>query len=46
MPAAVKLQTHYSAFDLRRLAAESRHANQSLRLLSLGSEQDLFAQTR
>lgn len=37
MPAAVKLRTDYSAFELRRLAAGSRHANQSRRLLSLAA---------
>ncbi len=40
MPAAVKLRTDYSAFDLRRLAAGSRHANQSRRLLSLAAVLD------
>ena len=40
MPAAVKLRTHYSASDLRRLAAGSRHANQSRRLLSLAAVLD------
>lgn len=34
MATAVKLRTDYSAVDLRRLAAGSRHANQSRRLLS------------
>jgi transposase len=40
MAAAVKLRTDYSAFDLRRLAAGSRHANQSRRLLSLAAVLD------
>lgn len=40
MPAAVKLRTDYSAFDLRRLAAGTRHANQSRRLLSLAAVLD------
>jgi transposase len=40
MPAAVKLRTDYSAWDLRRLAAASRHANQSRRLLSLAAVVD------
>jgi transposase len=40
MPAAVKLRTDYSALDLRRLAAASRHANQSRRLLSLAAVVD------
>jgi transposase len=40
MPAAVKLRTDYSAWELRRLAAASRHANQSRRLLSLAAVLD------
>ena len=40
MSAAVKLRTDYSAVDLRRLAAGSRHANQSRRLLSLAAVLD------
>ena len=40
MAAAVKLRTDYSAFDLRRLAAGTRHANQSRRLLSLAAVLD------
>lgn len=40
MAAAVKLRTDYSAVDLRRLAAGSRHANQSRRLLSLAAVLD------
>src|ERR1044072_7010724 len=40
MPAAVKLRTDYSALGLRRLAAASRHANQSRRLLSLAAVVD------
>jgi transposase len=40
MPAAVKLRTDYLALDLRRLAAGSRHANQSRRLLSLAAVLD------
>lgn len=40
MPAAVKLRTDYAAFDLRRLAAGSRHANQSRRLLLLAAVLD------
>lgn len=40
MAAAVKLRTDYSALDLRRLAAGSRHANQSRRLLSLAAVLD------
>lgn len=37
MAAAVKLRTDDSALDLRRLAAGSRHANQTRRLLSLAA---------
>lgn len=40
MAAAVKLRTDYSASDLRRLAAASKHANQSQRLLSLAAVLD------
>lgn len=40
MAAAVKLRTDYSAVDLRRIAAGSRHANQSRRLLSLAAVLD------
>ena len=40
MAAAVKLRTDYSAFELRRLASGSRHANQSRRLLSLAAVLD------
>lgn len=40
MPAAVSLRTDFSASTLRRLAASSRHANQSRRLLSLATVLD------
>lgn len=40
MAAAVKLRTDYVAFDLRRLAAGSKHASQSRRLLSLAAVVD------
>ena len=40
MASAVKLRSDYSASDLRRLAAASRHANQSRRLLSLAAVLD------
>lgn len=40
MPAAVGMRTDYSAVELRRLAAASRHANQSRRLLSLAAVLD------
>ena len=35
MPEAVALRDHFTATELRRLAAESRHASQSRQLLSL-----------
>ena len=40
MPSAVRLRTDYSAAELRRLAAASRDANQSRRLLSLAAVLD------
>ena len=40
MPSAVSLRTDYSASELRRLAARSKHANQSRRLLSLAAVLD------
>lgn len=40
MPSAVKMRTDYSASDLRRLAAATRHVNQSRRLLSLAAVLD------
>jgi transposase len=40
MPAAVLLRSDFSASTLRRLAATSRHANQSRRLLSLAAVLD------
>src|SRR5215207_5808236 len=40
MPAAVKLRTDYPAHELRRLAATTRNANQSRRLLSLAAVLD------
>jgi transposase len=40
MPAPVGIRTDYSAAELRRLAAVSRHANQSRRLLSLAAVLD------
>jgi transposase len=40
MASAVLLRTDYSAAELRRLAASSRHANQSRRLLSLAGVLD------
>ena len=40
MPSAISIRTDYSAAELRRLAARSKHANQSRRLLSLAAVLD------
>ena len=40
MPAPVRLRTDYTAGELRRLAATTRHVNQSRRLLSLAAVLD------
>ena len=40
MPATVKIRTDYSATELRRLAASSKDANRSRRLLSLAAVLD------
>ena len=40
MPSAVPLRTDFSARELRRLANQSRHSNQSRRLLSLAAVLD------
>ena len=40
MASAIELRRDYSAFELRRLAAASKHANQSRRLLSLAAVVD------
>ena len=40
MATAVTLRTDFSAFELRRLAATTKHANQSRRLLSLAAVLD------
>ena len=40
MASAVSLREDYSAVALRRLAASSKHANQSRRLLSLAAVLD------
>src|ERR1700757_3380767 len=40
MPAAVVLRTDFTAVELRRLAAASKNANQSRRLLSLAAIMD------
>lgn len=37
MPSAVKMRTDLTPAELRRLAASSKHANQSRRLLSLAA---------
>ena len=46
MAHAVKLRTDYSAAALRRLAASSKHANQSRRLLSLAAVLDGMNRTQ
>ena len=40
MPSAVKMRTDYPTLGLRRLAASTRHASQSRRLLSLAAVLD------
>ena len=40
MASAIELRRDYSAVELRRLAAGSKHANQSRRLLSLAAVLD------
>ncbi len=40
MPAAVRMRTDYTAGELRRLAATTKNANQSRRLLSLAAVLD------
>jgi transposase len=45
MASAVELRTDYSATDLRRLAAASKDANQSRRLLSLAAVRDGMSRT-
>src|SRR5215210_7241710 len=45
MPAAVGLQTSFSAAELRRFAAVTKHANQSRRLLSLAAVLDGMSRT-
>ena len=40
MPAAVRIRTDFSACELRRLAARTKHVNQSRRLLSLAAGLD------
>src|SRR3712207_3256233 len=40
MPAAVRMRTDFSASELRRLAAATKNANQSRRLLSLAAVVD------
>src|ERR671916_1436566 len=46
MPAAVRMRTDYSAGELRRLAAATRNANQSRRLLSLAAVLDGMNRTQ
>src|SRR3712207_9324310 len=40
MPAAISVRTDFSASELRRLAAATKHANQSRRLLSIAAVLD------
>jgi len=40
MPAAVRIRTDFSVCELRRLAARTKHVNQSRRLLSLAAVLD------
>src|SRR5918997_1657460 len=40
MPAAIRVRTDFSASELRRLAAATKHANQSRRLLSIAAVLD------
>ncbi len=40
MPAPVRLRTDFTAGELRRLAATTRHANRSRRLMSLAAVLD------
>ena len=45
MPAAVRLRTDFSASELRQLAATTKNANQSRRLLSLAAVLDGMSRT-
>ena len=45
MPAAVRLRTDFSVGELRRLAATTKNANQSRRLLSLAAVLDGMSRT-
>ena len=45
MPAAVRMRTDFSASELRRLAATTKNANQSRRLLSLAGVLDGMTRT-
>jgi len=45
MPAAVRLRTDFAASELRRLAAGTKNANQSRRLLSLAAVLDGMSRT-
>ena len=46
MSAAVRLRTDFSASELRRLAAATKHANQGRRLLSLAAVLDGMSRTQ
>src|SRR5215211_6831576 len=45
MPSAISVRTAFSADELRRLAAATKHANQSRRLLSLAAVLDGMSRT-
>ena len=45
MPAAVRMRSDFSAEELRRLAAATKNANQSRRLLSLAAILDGMSRT-
>src|SRR5215210_5306695 len=45
MPSAISVRTAFSADELRRLAAATKHANQSRRLLSLAAGLDGMSRT-
>jgi transposase len=45
MPAAIRLRTDFSADELRRLAAATKNANQSRRLLSIAAVLDGMSRT-
>src|SRR5918998_2971980 len=46
MPSAISVRTAFSADELRRLAAATKHTNQSRRLLSLAAVLDGISRTK